>query len=70
MSVSDGSDPHFFRPKMEKTRTVKEEMDEEVFVSGRIGIFPFINDNVKVIFPICNLIWRVNIYVSGQGRYE
>ena len=31
MSISDGSDPYFFRRKMEKTRFVKEEMDREMF---------------------------------------
>ena len=33
MSNSDGSDPYFFRRKMEKTRSVKEEMDGEKFIS-------------------------------------
>ena len=33
MSISDGSDPYFFRRKMEKTRSVKEEMDGRVFTS-------------------------------------
>ena len=23
---------------------------------------------MKVLFPICNLTWRVNIYVSRQGK--
>ena len=33
MSISDGSDPYFFRRKMEKTPSVKEEMDRRVFNS-------------------------------------
>ena len=33
MSISDGSDPYFFCWKMEKTRSVKEEMDGRVFIS-------------------------------------
>ena len=33
MYKSDGLDPHFFCRKMEKTRSVKEEMDGEVFLS-------------------------------------
>ena len=32
MSVSDGVDPDIFRQKMEKTRSVKEEMDKKVFI--------------------------------------
>ena len=33
MSISDKSDPYFFRQKMEKTRSMKEEMDGEMFIS-------------------------------------
>ena len=33
MSIFDGSDPYFFRRKMEKTRSVKEEIDGEMFIS-------------------------------------
>ena len=33
MSISDGLDPYFFRQKMKETRSVKEEMDGEVFIS-------------------------------------
>ena len=32
MSFSDGLDPYFFRRKMERTRSMKEEMDEDVFI--------------------------------------
>ena len=33
VSISDGSDPYFFCPEMEKTRSVKEAMDGKVFIS-------------------------------------
>ena len=33
MSISDGSDRTFFCRKMEKTRSVEEEMDGRVFIS-------------------------------------
>ena len=33
MSASDWSDPYIFRWKMEKTRSVKEEMEGELFIS-------------------------------------
>ena len=33
ISISHGSDSYFFRRKMEKTRSVKEEMDGEMFIS-------------------------------------
>ena len=63
MSISDGSDRTFFCPKMGKTRSVREEMDGRVFLS-RQSRHPFllINNMIIVLFPICTLIWRVNIY--------
>ena len=33
MYNSDGMEPYFFRRKMERTRSMKEEMDGEVFIS-------------------------------------
>ena len=39
MSISDGLKPYFFRPKMENTRSMKEEMDGEVFISRQIWHF-------------------------------
>ena len=66
MSISDGSYPYFFRQKMEKTRSVKEEMDGYFF--PEIGNFPFINIKNKVLFPIFTLIWGVKTYVSRQGK--
>ena len=65
MSISDGSDPYFFRRKMKKARSVKEEMDGRVFISAS---FSLINNMIKVLFPICTLIWRANNYVSRQGK--
>ena len=69
MSISDGSDRTFFCRKMEKTRFVKEGMDGRVFIS-RQSRHPFslINIMIKVLFPICTFIWRVNNYVSRQGK--
>ena len=69
MSISDGSDRTFFCRKMEKSRSEKEEMDGKVFIS-RQSRHPFflINTMIKVLFPICTLIWRVNNYFSRQGK--
>ena len=44
--------------------------------NGRKGVyflpesasFPLINTMIKVLSPICTLIWRVNNYVSRQGK--
>ena len=35
MSISDGLGPYFSCRKMGKTRSVKEEVDGEVFISGK-----------------------------------
>ena len=68
MSISDGLDPYFFRRKMEKTRSMKEEMDGEVFISGQSRHFSSPDNRIKVLLPICTLIWSVNKYVSRQGK--
>ena len=69
MSISDGLDRTFSCRKMGKTRSVREEMDGRVFIS-RQSRHPFslINNIIKVLFPICTLIWRANNYVSRQGK--
>ena len=69
MSISDRWDRTFFCRKMEKTRSVREEMDGRVFIP-RQSRHPFslINNMIKVLFRICTLIWRVNNYVSRQGK--
>ena len=68
MSFSDGVDPYFLRRNMEKTRSMKEEMDGEVFISSQSRHFCLINNMIKVLFPICTLNWRVNNYVFRQGK--
>ena len=49
---------------------MKGEMDGGVFISRQVDLFPFIDKMIKIIFPICTLIWRVNNYVSRQGRVQ
>ena len=68
MSISDGLDPYFFCRKMEKTRSMKEEMDGEVFISRQSRHFSVIDNMINGLFPICTLNWRVNSYVSGQRK--
>ena len=67
--ISDGSERTIFCRKMERTRSVREEMDGRVFIS-RQSRHPFslINNMIKVLFPIGTLIWRVNNYVSRQRK--
>ena len=68
MSISDGPHPYFFCRKKEMTRSMKEETDGDVFISRQSRHFPFMDDMIKVLFPICTLSWRVNNYVSRQGK--
>ena len=39
-----------------------------MFISDQSGHFHFDVVVYKVLFPICTLTWRVNIYVSHQGK--
>ena len=68
MSISDGLDPYFFRRNMEKTRSMKEEKDGEVFISRQSWHFSHIDNIFKVLFAICTLNWRVINFVSRQGK--
>ena len=52
---------------MGKMRPVWEQMDARVFIPLKSPNYSFKNIMYKVLFPICNLIWRVNNYVSRQG---
>ena len=60
MPIYDGLDPYLFCRKMERTRSMKEEMDGEVFIFPQSRNFSFIDNMIKVIFLICTLTWRVN----------
>ena len=51
ISISDWSDPYIFRRKMEKTRSVKEEMNEEVFISRPSRQISFVLIMIKILFP-------------------
>ena len=68
MSISDGLNPYSSRWKMEKTRSMKEEKDGEVFISHQSRHFSFIDKMIKVLFPIGTLIWRVNNYIFRQRK--
>ena len=49
MSTSDGLDPYVFCRKMEKTRSMKEEKDGQVFIPRHSWHFPFIDNMIKVL---------------------
>ena len=50
MSISGGSDPYFFRRKMEKTWSVKEEMEEKLLISRQSLHISFVIIMIKVLF--------------------
>ena len=64
MSISDRLGLYFFCQKMKKTRPMREESDEKVFISRESRHISFVNIMIEVLFPICTLTWRVNNYVS------
>ena len=47
---------------------MKEKMDGTVFTSRQSRHFPYEQNMIKVLFPICTLTWRINNYVSCQGK--
>ena len=68
MPIFDGLDPYRFRRKIEKTRSMQEEMDGEVFISRQSRHYPFVDNMIKLLFLICTLSWHVNNYVSRRGK--
>ena len=51
ISISDWSDPYIFRRKMEKTRSVKEEMEGKLFIYRQSRHISFVTIMNKVLFP-------------------
>ena len=49
--ISDWSDPYIFRRKMEKTRSVKKEMEGKLFISRQSRHISFVIIMIKVLFP-------------------
>ena len=62
--------PVLFPSKEGKDRPWKKKWTEGCLFPARVGIFSFINKIIKVLFPICTLIWRVNNYVYRQGKVK
>ena len=61
--------PYIFLSK-DGEDAVREGRNErkDVYVPPESAFFPLINNMIKILFPICTLIWRVNNYVSRQGK--
>ena len=71
MSISDGLGPSIFCRKMEKARPMREEMDVRVvYFPQESALSPLMLFFSTVLFPICTLTWRANIYVSRQEKVQ
>ena len=55
---------------MEDTRSLKKELDGEVFISRQIWHFSSIYNMIRVIFNICTLKWQLNNYVSCPVKVQ
>ena len=61
--------PYFLLSKDGKN-AVRERRNgrKGVYFPPELASFPLIITMIKVLFPICTLIWRVNNYISRQGK--
>ena len=53
---------------MEKTQSMKGEMDAKAFISRQSWHFSSVKIMIEVVFPTCTLNWSVNKSVSRQGK--
>ena len=60
--------PAHFLSKMEKMQFMREQMKGNVFFSRHSRQFFFVSFMMKIFFPLCNLTWHVNTYVSRQRK--
>ena len=68
MSISDGSDRTFLSKDGKDAVREGRNGRKGVYFPPESASFTLINTMIKVLFPIRTLIWRVNIYVSRQGK--
>ena len=69
ISISDWSDPYIFRRKMEKTRSVKDEMEGKTFIPRQNWNISFVIIIIKVPFPTLYLYLECKqlCFRSGKG---
>ena len=61
--------PYFFLSKDGKGAVCEGRKGwKSLYFPPESASFPLINNMIKVLFPICTLTWRVNNYVSRQGK--
>ena len=67
MSISDGLKPYISGRKMEKTRSMRDEMDGNVFIFRQSRHFSSVKIMIKVLFLTFTLAWLANNYIFCQG---
>ena len=67
-TISDGLDTYIFLLKDGNKQYMKGKMDGKMFIYRQSRHFSFIDNMIKVLFPICTLNCRVNNYVSRQRK--
>ena len=68
MSLSDGLDPFIHLSKDGKDLVYEGRDGRRSVFSRQSWHFSFIDNMIKVLFPICTLNCRVNIFVSRQRK--
>ena len=68
VSFSDGLDPYIFRGKLEKMRSLNKKWIERCLFPARVGIFLLYLLRLKYVSLLSTLTWRVNIFLSCQGK--
>ena len=68
ITISDALVRYIFCRKMKKTRPMGAEMDGNMFISRQSRYFFVIVNIIEVFFRMCTSTWRVNNYVSHQGK--
>ena len=63
-------DVHFRRIGPDFFLSIRRNGRKGVYFPPDSASFPLINKMIKVLFPNCTLIWRVNNYVSRQGKVK
>ena len=68
ISISYWSDPYFFRRKMEKTWSVKEEIEGKLFISRQSRHISFVIIMIKVLFPTFSLLGVLTIMFPAKEK--
>ena len=68
MSILDGLDPYTFRGKMEKRRSRKEEMEENVLIFRQNEHTSFVNNIFKILFSTLYLDLACKQFCLPPGK--